>query len=57
MDGIRHTKLLADANCSGILDFAVPWNSTGSLQSRIEIDAMVSSFPQQKASVPLKVSD
>jgi hypothetical protein len=54
---VRNAELFADSDRCWILDFAMPGYCAGALRGRIEINAMIRPFPQQKASMPFDVSD
>jgi hypothetical protein len=54
---IRHVKIFANANRCWILDFAMSWDSGGSLGGRIVIHAMLSPFTEESAAVCLQVAD
>ena len=52
---IRYIKLFANPNCRRILDFAMPWDGTGSLSGGIVVDAVLGTFVYQDTAVRFQV--
>jgi hypothetical protein len=55
--GIRHIKLFANANRRRILDFAMPWDGTGSLSGGIVVDAVLGPLADKNAAIGLQVAN
>ena len=55
--GIGYTKILAYADCGGVLDFAVPGNGAGTLSVSVVVDAVLGTFAQEHASVRNQMAD
>jgi hypothetical protein len=54
---IRYSKLFADANRRRILDFAMPWDSAGSLGGGIVVNTVFGPFADENAAVCLQVAN
>jgi hypothetical protein len=53
---IGDCKLLADSDCSGILDFFMSRHRAGSLGGRVVVDAVLGAFAKKDAAVSCEVT-
>ena len=55
--GMGHIEIFANADRRRILDFAMPWDSCGSLGSRIVVDAVLGPFAVENAAIRFQVAN
>jgi hypothetical protein len=55
--GMGHIKIFANANRRRILDFAMSWNSGGSLDGKIVVDAVLGPFAEENAAICLQMAN